>query len=506
MSREAEDLPLARSRRATRWRRVVAGGLIVVCLGGPLFAEAAVHRADGGAVLILITDVLPARDPGAAVRRDEVRADSLLLVQWERGCDRLTVTSIPATFVLEPGADTLSILLQTKGLAAIVDQIDDAFLVRIAATVMLDVGEVEAMARRIGPVTIDLAAAARDQRTGFVGGPGPVALDGDLLIAFLRARTWEEFRGQEWQLVTVSDEERIDRLQTYLRAAVPVVERASVVDHVGLLVTLAANSDLDVIDPLVAAGFALGAASVRMTTFQVAPVLDERPLDDRSSPFAPADLEAAHRVVLSPDPFSPVRDVTCHDGPPASDRRVRQLPASRGNAVLGPGRPRAGTAGGRPHRFARRRGLRRRWHDRRQHGGLGHESSADAARRRPRLPRQQVHRLRAGGQPPTRRGPHRRRAGGAPPAGGRHDRLLPDSGPESGGGGGPLDDQACLRPRGRRRRGVGARDPGARVGCRRRRCAAQRRPRPRRSVGGPGRARDVASRPGRDRAVTGLPA
>jgi anionic cell wall polymer biosynthesis LytR-Cps2A-Psr (LCP) family protein len=290
---------------STRRRSVVAVGVLAVLVGGSIFVQIAVHRADGAAVLVVIEDALPARDPGAAVRRDERRADSLLLLQWQRRCDGLAVTSIPRDLVLVPRADTVSILLQTAGLAEIVDQIEGAFHVRIAATVTLDVGQVEAMARRLGPVTIDLASAARDRRTGFSGGPGPVSLDPERLIAYLRARTWEQFTDGQWQLITVSDEDRIDRLHTYLRAAVPLVEHASVIERLDLLATLARNSSIEVLDPVAAAGFALRVAAVRTTTFAVAPVLDERTFDERRSPFAPDDLEAARRLVPSPDPLSP---------------------------------------------------------------------------------------------------------------------------------------------------------------------------------------------------------
>ena len=310
------DPPLAALAGFTRRhrRRNVTVAVLAVLLGSAILVPVAINRADGAAVLVVVEDSLPAGTPGAAVRRDERRADSLLLVQWERRCDELAVTSVSRDLVLVPHGQTLSILFETDGLGRIVHLVQGAFHVRIAATVTLDVSQVEAMASTVGPVTLDFAAAARDRRTGFVGGPGPVAMDPERLVAYLRARSWEQLTDGQWRQITVSDEERIDRLHVYLRAAIGAVQQAGAMRRLDLVAALARHSTTHLIDPVAAAGFAAGASAVRTTTFATAPVLDERTIDDRRSPFAPADLDAAPRLVLAPD-IRPRPAAACAKGP-----------------------------------------------------------------------------------------------------------------------------------------------------------------------------------------------
>ena len=281
-------------------RRRLAVSALAAVVGAAFLVPTAVDRADGAAVLVVVEDALPSTAPGATLRRDERRADSLLLLQWDSGCDELTVTSVPRDLVLVPGDNTLSVLLETDGLDRIVDLLGAAFDVRIAATVMLDIGDIEAVAARLGPIAIDLPAAGRDQRTGFMGGPGRVMLDPRRLVAYLRARNWEQMWAGEWRVISRSDEDRIVRLQRFLRAALVQLRDESLAERVVLAGELGRRGGTHIIDPLAVAGWAVGAASVRATTFTTVPVLDERSIDERRSPFAPADLEAAPRLVLAP--------------------------------------------------------------------------------------------------------------------------------------------------------------------------------------------------------------
>ena len=211
--------------------------------------------------------------------------------------------------MLEPGGQTLSILLETDGLDRIAELLEAAVHVDIVATVTLDLAQVEAMAGNVGPVTVDLPEEARDRRTGFIGGPGPVTMNPEMVVAYLRSRTWEQRFEGRWEVITVTDEERIERLHRFLRAAIVAIDEAGVLHRLGVAVGLARNSAIHVTDPVAAAGFVVGAVAVRGIRLFIAPTLEERTIDERRSPFVPDDLGAARRLVLATDVSAPAGHV-----------------------------------------------------------------------------------------------------------------------------------------------------------------------------------------------------
>jgi hypothetical protein len=125
---------------------------------------AAIDRADGSAVLVLVEDgrddvveaelgegvdgesarMAIARD--AAAPEKERRADSILLVQWFRRCDAVSITSIPRDLVIEPDGEPVAVLNHTIGPAALAALIERTFDVAIVATSVLDVTDVERLA------------------------------------------------------------------------------------------------------------------------------------------------------------------------------------------------------------------------------------------------------------------------------------------------------------------------------------------------------------------------
>ena len=264
--------------------------LIVAVVVGAIGVNAfLLARADGAAVLVLVEDGHPG----------ERRADSILLVRWWRACDVLTVTSLPRDMIAEPGGEPLAVLHHTIGARRLADTVGRLLDVPITATATTDLRGVERIARAVGPVTIDLPAESLDRRTGFHAGPGPVTLEATDAVVYLRSRTWEERRGGEWVLVEASDLLRLDHLHGYLTAAADAVDRLGPHRRTALAIDVARTSDLRVLDHLALVGLLLGARSTTRTAFDTVPVVAERTADERRSPFAPADLDANHRLVLA---------------------------------------------------------------------------------------------------------------------------------------------------------------------------------------------------------------
>jgi hypothetical protein len=299
-------------------RRSLRNLAVVIALVPILAASAvpvALARADGTAVLVIVEDGLPAGTPGASLRTTERRADSILLVRWLRACDRLSITSIPRDLVLDPYGSSLSVVDGTEGPGRVVALVERAFAVDISATVRLDVADVAELAGAVGPVEVSFRREVRDRRTGFHAGPGRVRLDTEATIAFLRSRTWEERFDAAWVRTSVSDEERIDRLQEFLRATLPSIVDGSAGHRLAMAWMVARHSSVGTRDAVAFLGFLAGASSLRGVTYSVAPVDDERPVDRRRSPFAPDDIGAGRRLVLARG-AGPLL-TGCADGTPA---------------------------------------------------------------------------------------------------------------------------------------------------------------------------------------------
>jgi hypothetical protein len=309
----------------------VVGATVVVCLVGAVWTRgAAIDRADGSAVLVLVED---GRDDGVgaelgegvdgeaartATARDDTapdeerRADSILLVQWFRRCDAVSITSIPRDLVIEPDGEPVAVLNHTIGPAALAALIERTFDVAIVATSVLDVTDVERLAAELGPVTIELPAESRDRYTGFQAEAGPIDLAGDELTAYLRSRAWEEWRDGSWIVVDATDLDRIDRLHGVLRAAAATYGEASIIERLRLGLVGARTADVGARDPLGALGFALGASSYDRLALHVPPVVEDRTVDDRRSPFDPDDLGSGYRLHLA-EPGVPLPD-PCSEG------------------------------------------------------------------------------------------------------------------------------------------------------------------------------------------------
>lgn len=290
------DLPPERNW----WRRhstlLATVALLALTTGLAAGSQAALRRADGAGVLLVVED----DGPG------ERRADSILLARWWRSCDALTLTSLPRDMTAGAGTEPLAVMYDTVGARRMADAVEGLLGVDVAAVVTLDLEGVERLARAIGPVTVDLPAESLDRRTGFHAGPGPVELSPQDTIAFLRSRTWEQWQDDDWTVVGSSDLLRLEQLHRYLGVAIESVSGSS--ERARVAVELVRNGRLDLVDPLALAGFVLGARATSDIVFGTAPVVPERTVDERRSPFAPGDLGAGFRLaldrraVVTPDP------------------------------------------------------------------------------------------------------------------------------------------------------------------------------------------------------------
>jgi hypothetical protein len=283
-------------------RLVAASAVVLLSAAGPDLAERAVAgAADGRALLVLVEDAVPADEPYAWVRAEERRADAIVVVRWLRSCDRLQAVWIPRDLAIGDRGESLAVVFGTAGAAGVATLVERAFQLDLFATVTLDLDDVGTLAGDVGPVTIELDAPSRDRRTGFAGGPGPVVLDAERAVTFLRSRTWEELRDGRWTLATDDDGSRIGREQSYVAAALAAVRRLGLVDTLRLGASVGRHADIDVWDPAPVPGFVAaveGAGDVRLAAVAVAP---ERPPDARRSPFLPGEAGAPPRSVLAPD-------------------------------------------------------------------------------------------------------------------------------------------------------------------------------------------------------------
>jgi hypothetical protein len=286
----------------TRRRAITGAALLAVAsglVGIPRYgAPAALARADGRALAVLVDDGLAGR-PWASARTDERRADVILLVRWERACDTVHITSVPRDLVLDASGEPAAVLYGLVGRRGVTAAIEDRLGVDVFATTILDVAEVAALTAALGPVTVDLPVAGRDTRTGFMAGRGPVALDAETAVAYLRSRTWEQWRDGRWTLASTSDAGRTARLHAYLTAAIDAFHQADRLDRLVVALTAIRRGALDVDDPIAAAGFVLGAGAVEHAVFDTVATRPERTDAERRSPFAPAHAGAQHRLVLA---------------------------------------------------------------------------------------------------------------------------------------------------------------------------------------------------------------
>jgi hypothetical protein len=277
-----------------------------IALGWP---EVSLHLGNQTAVLVLVTDALPPRETYAPLRSVEQRADSILLLRSEVGCNRLSVASVPRDLTIDPGGEPITVLAETLGPIGLAQALNRVLHLGIAAVVSFDLADVAQLSNRLGPVALTLDSQSKDETTGFLGGPGPVTLIGDTTVRFLRSRSWQQRVGNEWVLVGTSDADRIEWLQRYIRAAFDRFEQLGRRDRVELEIAALSRGETKVLDPVAATRFLIAIRNLPTPSLATLAVHAEHSVEQRRSPFAPNDLGAANNFVLdAPDRWRPPCD------------------------------------------------------------------------------------------------------------------------------------------------------------------------------------------------------
>ena len=281
-------------------RLLVAVALALVPVAGPGLSRQTVTlatdtaaRADGRPLLVIVEDaVAPASR--SWVRAEERRADAVIVVRWLRSCDRLQVVSIPATWRSTPAASR-SPSSSALGRAGVEDAVRSAF--------GLDHRHRDARPRRRRSARCARSRRAAPRRptgtpTGFTGGPGPVVLDADDMVAFLRRGPGRSARRpvgssptttpaasgasrptSPWPWAARAASRRRGPSASAPPSAATATSWSTTTPIMGFLVARWGAGDVDL-------------ASVA--------VEDERPDRERRSPFLLGEVSAMHRSVLAP--------------------------------------------------------------------------------------------------------------------------------------------------------------------------------------------------------------
>jgi LCP family protein required for cell wall assembly len=231
--RQPPDEAPARARpskpwwRRLRWRRVLAITAVLLLLamvGGYLWARSVWNRidrvdvsealSDGGSgtnYLIVGSDSrenLKEGDPGfdPSAGPGGQRSDTMMILHLEGG--KAQMLSLPRDLYLE--------IAETGGDNAKLNSAYNGGPERLIKTVT---GSLAGLVDGLGGVTVDFENPAFDSKSGLnVTQSGPVELDGDQALAYVRSRTYTEVINGEEQVEPTGDLGRIERQQKFLRA------------------------------------------------------------------------------------------------------------------------------------------------------------------------------------------------------------------------------------------------------------------------------------------------
>ena len=244
-------------------------------------------------MLLVVEDGLDDRAPWAALRSEERRADTVVLLR-RRSCGGIEATWIPRDVVLNPGEESIAILYGVSGMGGLRRALRRAMGVQTIATAVVRFDDVAWVIDRIGGVVVDLETMSTDGATGFLGGPGPVPMDGARAVSYLRSRDWETWDGTTWILSDQGDLARITRAQSLLGKVTLGLRHASTPLRLGMLARLGRHLSMQ--DELATARFLRLAESTTDLTFASIAVEDDVPTAERRSPLLPTDLGTMHRL------------------------------------------------------------------------------------------------------------------------------------------------------------------------------------------------------------------
>lgn len=234
--------------RRLRWRRVlgITAILLVLCMvGGFLYARSIFNRIErvevsesltsasqGTNYLIVGSDsrenVNEEGDAGfnGSEAPGGQRADTMMLLHLEGG--KAQMLSIPRDlYVPIAGTDGSQKInaAYNGGPTQLVDTITQSLGIPIDRYMEVDFVSFAGLVDGLGGITIDFPFPAQDTASGlFVPEAGPVELDGDQALAYVRSRHYQELKDGEWVEDPTADLGRIGRQQQFLSV---VIEKLS---------------------------------------------------------------------------------------------------------------------------------------------------------------------------------------------------------------------------------------------------------------------------------------
>jgi anionic cell wall polymer biosynthesis LytR-Cps2A-Psr (LCP) family protein len=289
--------------RRSRRTKPAGGNHVQMCLVAAILVVATVwctigRAATDQAILLLVSDALPRSDRAASIRNEELRVDTILIVRADRRCEALSFTLVSRNLATSHETEPLSVLAGTVGSAGVARSLRAALHVKFAAVVTIDLADVVALSDTLGPVQITLRAESRDTTTGFSSEAGDLSLRGLSAVAYLRSRSMEERHGDTWEPSGEGDVARSERLITFLQAAHRRHAASSSSGRLHIALTAMMRSSISIHD-LTATGRLLSSAR-QASRWSIAslPVVPEREVEHRRSPFDPTAGDGPTNVVL----------------------------------------------------------------------------------------------------------------------------------------------------------------------------------------------------------------
>ncbi|HEY7073565.1 MAG TPA: LCP family protein [Acidimicrobiales bacterium] len=237
--RPSSDLPWF---RRVRWRRVVlvvAILLVVGIVGSFLYARSIFNRIErvdvssslvssthGGTNYLIVgsdsrANVTEEGDPGftTADAPSGQRSDTIMVLHLEGG--KAQMLSIPRDlYVPIAGTDGKQKInaAYNGGPTRLVDTVTQYFDIPIDRYMEVDFVSFAGLVDALGGITIDFPYPAQDTHSGlYITAAGPQKLDGDMALAYVRSRHYEELKEDgQWHEDGTADLGRITRQQKFL--------------------------------------------------------------------------------------------------------------------------------------------------------------------------------------------------------------------------------------------------------------------------------------------------
>ena len=160
--------------------------------------------------------------------RGVVRPDTILIVRLDPATGEAAVLSLPRDLLVEvPGGTTTRInaTQAVGGLESLISTVDANFDIPVNHFIVADFASFSEVVEIVGGVPVNFPFPTRDRGSGLTVDAGCWALDGGEALAYVRARTIEEFIDGQWvPLAAVSpDLARIERQQEFMALALEQV-------------------------------------------------------------------------------------------------------------------------------------------------------------------------------------------------------------------------------------------------------------------------------------------